>query len=412
MLTDLICNDMLKTGVLRMKRNLYVCLVIGLFLLVTFNACTSSVGKENVVKLNHVFLLQDSSILGVPWFVFDDKMVLGASRNPVYEYCKLAGDSLVELDDFAYRGNGPYEFRFPDCYVSVENRRMYVGNWNNDKMFVMEIPVADTLPGRTDWKRIELADRHPEANHVLSGSHATWCAIDDSTYLVTGGESLDVLGAQYTGYENFLSIVSQGEIRPLEGLTYPDSGRIDVPIFVKRLQVYNYVNLFKRPMENQYALVGTNMGRYLILFKIVDGKAEQVKVVLDDFPQYGLDESGVNCQYDVSQKEGFSCAYATSQYIYLLEPPFSSLGERRAAKDYKGYPASYSDRIVVYDWEGIRAAVFELDVPVNNFVVSDDGSCIYASCADLENLREGVAKFAVPAMDNEVKTAIRWKSRH
>ena len=44
---------------------------------------------------------------------------------------------------------------------------------------------------------------------------------------------------------------------------------------------------------------------------------------------------------------------------------------------------------------------------VNNFVVSDDGSCIYASCADLENLREGVVKFAVPVMDNEVKAAMR-----
>ena len=388
---------------------MYVCLfLMGLFLCWAFNACTSSSSrKEEVIKLHHVFLMQDSSILGIPEILFDDKMVLSAKGNPAYEYCKLAGDSLVKLSDFADIGNGHYEFRFPDCYVSAENRKMYVGNWNKDKMYVMEIPSADTIPGRESWERVRSVDEFQGGDYALSGSRGTWCVMDDSTYLVTGGESLNVLGARYTGYENFLSIVRDGKIKPLAGLSYPDSGSVDVPIFVKRLQVYNFVNVFKRPMKNQYVLLGTNMGRYLILFQVKDDKAEQVQVVLDDYPLYGLDKSGVNCHYDPEQKEGFLCAQVTSQYIYLLEPTFLSLSERRAAKDYKNYPTNYSDRIVVYDWEGVQVVAYELDVPVNNFVVSDDDSCIYASCLDFEHAREYVSKFNLLTEDSKVKSKMR-----
>jgi len=363
-------------------------------LLWALGSCTSSFKGDEVIKLSHTYLLPDSSILGTPKLLLGDKMILRQSHgNPVFEYCKLTGDSLIKLDEFASIGHGPDEFRFPDCYFSVENQKLYVGNWNKDKVYEVPLPQTERFSKTGKWVKVDIPQ---EANLTFSGSPKTWCVMDDSTFLVSGGESSNIVGVKYSGYENFFSIVRHGRAEPLKELSYPDSGRVDIPIFVKRLQAYSYVEVFKRPNENRYALVGTNPGHYFILFSISDGTAVQVRTVLDEFTLYGLDDSGINCVFNSNQKEGFLCTQVTSRYIYMLESAFSTMDEMYTAKDYKGYPVHYSDRILKYDWEGNLQALYELDVPIEEFIVSTDDSCLYASCLDLENSQEGIVRFVLP----------------
>lgn len=359
-------------------------------------SCSGKVNRPTTeieeVPLKHTALWQDTSVLGyIPVAIWEDTLFLRANTTPVYEMCQLSGDTITKTAAFIRIGDGPYDLSDPYVFfISKENRKLYVGDWRSRKLIGIPFPLSSHVPATDSWERISCP--HGERSFLLAYGDEVSYALSDSTFLILGGEIPKTWGGTYEGPENFLSLAHIGEeLMPVGGLAYPDSGKVNIPVMLKRL-VYNDTSLLKQPGNNRFALVGRNMGNYLILFSLSGRQAEDIRIIRDEYPRYEMDDTGFDIRYDHQQKNGYA-AQATSRYIYLLESPFSTVAEQLQAKDYKGYPADSRDKLLVYDWEGNLVASYKLDIPVTAFLVADDDSAIYASVANLEKGQDEIIKF-------------------
>ena len=353
-------------------------------------------GKDETVEkvvLTHTFLHEDTSIIGIPVVLGKDFMVLSRySYSLVFEFCRLSGDSLLKLGEFAGIGNGPMEFNPPvDCFFSPETSKLYISSKGYGKMFAISHPASENFSRKDNWEQLRL--QLPDVGYFRGGMFSC-AAVNDSMFVAVGGESVGNVKEAYQGYENMLSLLqTQKSMLPVGGLTFPDSGEVKQPIYLKR-QVYNEMQLLKRPFENRFALVGAT-GDCFLLFNLVDGQAKDIHVVRDKYPRYKAAPDNLNSTFDKSQKNGYKVA-ATARYIYLLESPFPSLEEWMRAPDYKGYPNYARDAVKVYDWDGNLIVAYQLDIPINTMFVDEEDCWLYGTTLDFEHESEGIVRFKLP----------------
>lgn len=368
-------------------------ILLGVF--AVFSACVQKSHKRVTEEmiLSHVFLHQDTAILGYPILESEGVMFLSVPRSsPAYEFCCLKGDSLNKVGTFGNIGNGPYEFERPYFFLSADNKCLYIFTWNYRKLFRIPQPWEKNVYQPDKWEKIAF----PESSNFFAVGNGNMChLLNDSTLLAIGGEIVHHVTEDVDG-ENFLSLIHFGHsVEPVQGLSYPDSGRVDIPVNVKRM-VYSEIALLRQFASDRFALVGKR-GNYFILFDLKGNKAYNVNVVLDEYPRYTLAPDGINAQFSKEQGEGYR-AQSTSRYIYLLESPFGTTDEWMHAEDYKGFPSGFRDKIQVYDWDGNYVKTYRLDIPVEAFMVTEDDSYIYGYTWDKESVEEKIAKFELPKL--------------
>ena len=127
-------------------------------------------------------------------------------------------------------------------------------------------------------------------------------------------------------------------------------------------------------------------GDYVVIFKLEDGKATDIKVLYNDLPKFTVAEDGITVRYLDESRGGFQVA-VSSEHIYLLEYGITH-GDFR-----KGNTKQKNRHINVFRWDGTPVRRLNFDTSVIWFSVTPDDKYLYFTTQDLDAGKEQVKRF-------------------
>lgn len=282
------------------------------------------------------------------------------------ESYNLVGDSARLSHRYGRRGVGPNELMEANSiyyYRPTRNMLLYSSNDMSAQL-------------------INLASYETKPIHAFRENKALWMMkaefINDSTLLT----ACVVPNPKDTKLEWFkLLHMSTGKLMNIEGFL-PEDG-FDGPLMTKQWIYNSSARIKKHPHRNRF-VYGCDEGRYAEIFDLKDNRIVNRKIILDQYPSYHPGSDGISpdgapdrqlCGYKVS---------VTPQYIYILLSR-NTKGDLRAItrgempKKFKGpgKGISFSEEVLVFDWEGHLCRKLHLNPFVVNIAVTEDDSALY-----------------------------------
>lgn len=291
------------------------------------------------------------------------------SRLVVY---RIEGDTLKRVTGLINRGRGPREFLYAN--FSLAGDSLFVSNADPYGIkAIVGVSLADMrkIDDSEKWKEYII----PKSNILTMHSFAGY------------GPGRFFLAAGKVNTREIFSLLdpASGEYTPLSW--YPCDST-EGPLFAKQ-RVYMQCSLCTQGDRVCYA---HSYARYLFFATVADGALVVKNVVYSSLPEYEIESDG-NVSYGPEGENGIELA-STSEYV------FAQIGrtrkEIRASELYKGYHRDSFDEIEVYNWDGEFVANYQLDRPVNSFVVSSDNHYLYAFTEDPESAENYVVRYELP----------------
>lgn len=256
-------------------------------------------------------------------------------------------------------GDGPKEFRraiplLLDSTLLVVNNIM----GHMESFTVIPFNTGDYADSDT-WTRYPLGKLDNMRSPTVS-----FVALSDSTILAI---SSDFFSANTFSIINFKNqTATELDWTPDDGFTGPE--------IAKGFVYADNSNLF-RSGDRFFYICGE--GRFAFIFTLEDGNMRIEKTLFDDFPQYKATPDGIN--YRLTKREGVTYSpAATDNYIYLLEQYLDADGETPKP----GYPRVNGTKVLVYDWDGNKVAVYEVDRMGESIFVSPDDKYLFVRSHD------------------------------
>lgn len=350
-------------------------LIILLFLFSLFFSCSSKTDEEKlpVVQLKGTVLQSDSLLLGHKIVAMvDSHLVVPTWKSDyLYDVYEMRGDSILLKDRLIQRGQGPYELTVSEEMYDVVSNRLVIYDCNVGKGFLLEGDSIEEMMDYTRWK--SLGKFHSEV-------YISKMVIEtDSTVVTTFMQG---------GFESFLGRynLNTGKHSILYGL-WPDDG-FDGSDYVKQ-KVYANGSLLKCPNKNLF-LVSAQMGQYAEIFKIEQDSIVPISKLFDLYPQYGVDDDGLNVRYAKNNMRGLDIS-VTSDFIYVM--PDKGTIEEYVQNIQNSDSYNYTDDVFVYDWNGELRRRFKLDNGILTLFVGEGNCFLYGKTVDREKYEEEIVRF-------------------
>ena len=348
-----------------------------LFALVVFFSCNRG-GQDNSRKrvtaslagqVMSVEVLEGYRLVAA----YEDYLFLQVARDTsrlvVY---RIDGDTLRRFSGLINRGRGPREFLYAN--YSLVGDSLFVSNADPSGIkAIVGIPLSDMtkIGDFENWKEYIV----PKSNSMTGQSFVGY---GPGRFFLAAGKAntrtiLSLLDSNIEGY----APISWYPCDSTEGPLYSKQG------------VYMQCDL--RVQEDRICYAHS-YARYLFFATVADGALVVNNVVYSSLPEYEIESDG-NVSYGPEGENGIELA-STSEYV------FAQIGrtrkEIRASELYKGYHRDSFDEIEVYNWDGEFVANYQLDRPVNSFVVSSDNHYLYAFTEDPELAENYVVRYELP----------------
>ena len=374
------------------KNKIFLCLLASLFF-----SCSGKQQQGNEapeISLQAITLKTDTALMNNHVYrLIDNTLIVyqSAAAGAYLSACQIKNDSIIQLGTFLRKGSGPYELPvLPRIIPDSKSKKLHIYHCTNASIiYTIPYPLQTNLLQTSTW---EVIRNKVKPNFFWGNSPCSMQLFGDSTFITIGG-------AIKEGEENSYVINKYNpythQNTPIQGFNF----RKELPgnNIIKR-RAYNEAYLFRQSDKNRFAYINSR-GKYFCLFDIEEDTVKNFKTVLDQFPAYSVAKDGKNFNYDQNGFQGMEPRF-TPHHIYLGEPPYASIKEWVEAGPYKGYSSDSFDRILVYDWDGNHVSTLLLNKPVTNFIVTEDDSCIYASCENLEEETETIIKYNLPGFSN------------
>ncbi|WP_298063993.1 BF3164 family lipoprotein [uncultured Rikenella sp.] len=339
-------------------------------------------GKTDTLSSTELHpLSSDSTLLHVSEFVALDNRYVCLSQpgidDQLWNLYELKGDSLIRMGNFIRNGKGPKEV-LSRAYLTVrdDGSLLIAPNGYNTHFFISD-KHPDSILNPHSWKTFN----YPRTNSYLGMVRP----LGKNGYILpssTGG--LDYLYERFTVGDSIFT-----------GTNSPFPERESECSNLSKSMAYK-VQLYRRPGEDRYVSVAY-FGDWVTIFNVEGDSITRKKSILNTPPTFTLREDGINIRYDDENSMGFLAA-VTEDYIYLFKH-LIKYGDFGHILEYKGYPATYSDEIWVYDWEGNPVRRFILDVPVAMIGTDPQDQFLYAALIDPETSDQRILRFALPKME-------------
>lgn len=218
--------------------------------------------------------------------------------------------------------------------------------------------------------------------HAFRQNNALWLMkaefIDDSTLLT----ACVVPNPENTKPEWFkLLHLSTGQLTDIEEFS-PDDG-FDGPLMTKQWIYNSSARIKKHPHRNRF-IYGCDEGLYAEIFDLEDNRIVNRKVILNQYPTYHPGSDGISPEGAPDRELcGFKVS-VTPRYIYMLlsrntKGDLRAISREEMPEKFKGpgKGISFSEEVLVFDWEGHLCRKLNLTPFVVNIAVTEDDSTLY-----------------------------------
>ena len=219
--------------------------------------------------------------------------------------------------------------------------------------------------------------------HAFRQNNALWLMtaefIDDSTLLT----ACVVPNPENTKPEWFkLLHLSTGQLTDIEEFS-PDDG-FDGPLMTKQWIYNSSARIKKHPHRNRF-IYGCDEGLYAEIFDLEDNRIVNRKVILNQYPTYHPGSDGISPEGAPDRELcGFKVS-VTPRYIYMLlsrntKGDLRAISREEMPEKFKGpgKGISFSEEVLVFDWEGHLCRKLNLTPFVVNIAVTEDDSTFTA----------------------------------
>jgi len=296
-----------------------------------------------------------------------NEILLEASKEPFFvEAYKLTGDSVRLSHRYGKRGEGPNELiEANSIYYHKPTRNMLLYSSNDMGAQLINLDTYDMRP-----------------IHAFRQNNALWLMeaefINDSTLLT----ACVIPNPKNTKPEWFkLLHLLTGQLTDIEGFS-PDDG-FDGPLMTKQWIYNSSARLKKHPHRNRF-IYGCNEGLYAEIFDLEDNRIVNRKIILDQYPSYHPGADGISPEGAPDGQLGGFKVSVTSRYIYILlsrntKGDLRAIGRGETPEKFKGpgKGTSFSEEVLVFDWEGDLCRKLNLTPFVVNIAVTEDDSILY-----------------------------------
>lgn len=296
-----------------------------------------------------------------------NEILIEASKEPFFvEAYTLTGDSACLFHRYGKRGSGPDELMEANSvYYHKPTRNMLLYSSNDMGAQLVNLDTYDIRP-----------------IHAFRQNNALWLMkaefIDDSTLLT----ACVVPNPENTKPEWFkLLHLSTGQLTDIEEFS-PDDG-FDGPLMTKQWIYNSSARIKKHPHRNRF-IYGCDEGLYAEIFDLEDNRIVNRKVILNQYPTYHPGSDGISPEGAPDRELcGFKVS-VTPRYIYMLlsrntKGDLRAISREEMPEKFKGpgKGISFSEEVLVFDWEGHLCRKLNLTPFVVNIAVTEDDSTLY-----------------------------------
>ncbi len=347
-------------------------------------SCTVNKKTESI-EISAQFLQSDSLITSAAILCsFNDTLIIRAKQSDyLYHKYKIVRDSLKQIGKLVKRGIGPDELLMDNGgLVNKQNHRLMAYESNSSRAF--EIIDRDSA---VEYRPIH-AFKQPGQTFIMRAAYR-----NDSNLLAC----LINTPEQDSWFGNLN--INSGQLTILDSF-YPDDC-FNGPILTKQWLYNSGARLKKHPTNDWYAYT-CDEGLYLEIFKIIDNRIVERKVLLDQYPQYHVDQDGVTpTGFPDDQLMGMQID-VTKNAIYVTFSDMthhdfraiaSGINVEKLAKP--GMKSGMDNHLYIFDWEGNLLQKYELSHPVGNIASSESDKEIFG-ITETEDQDYQVVRYIIP----------------
>lgn len=289
-------------------------------------------------------------------------------QSDLFSFYRLRNDSLIFISQLQKRGRGPYEALAGRAVFMPECNSLYlIDQQTRQKAFRIDLNTVTGLSDVNTWETLVLP-----ANQNLMSIIPVDCE---------GNFTAQILDDR----EHMFGIFKAGDstVAKLE-IPYPET---DVSCPDISLGTASLGTIRKRPGEQEYVFSAQN-SRYVMLFTVKNGKADNLRLLYDTPAQFTLASDGINIRMSGESPSGFY-VHATKRYIYL-----TPRNHRKADKETLDHSPAFGSayETFVFDWDGKPVKKILADKPLKSVTVTGDDLFLYAKYADPETLEESIVR--------------------
>ena len=361
-----------------LKKNFnYFIFLILLLLLIALSSCQKKSksyldGEIETIKLEGITMYVDDPNFFISKIICKHHSTLymeSEMYDTLINVYRISADSLILIDKFLNKGQGPYEFSvFGSLYdKEMQTLSFFENSGVLTKGYIIDLKSDSSIYNKSSWKRLDFS----KMEKARMGD--SFAYISDTLLLAIGGEA---------GARDILSVINLNDEKSYTPLSFWPNDGFEDNIYVKQGVYMNNAKVFKNHSLRKYLYV-CGLGKYMELFNIVDGQIIDQSPICEIYPKYEVRDDNLNYKGDENDINQGYRVYVTDSLIYAI-PMEYTLNMLRNRETYKGYPCSYGEKIDVFDWSGNFVKRYELDTPVLSFIVDENDHIIYTITDDLE----------------------------
>lgn len=277
--------------------------------------------------------------------MIDSVMILCDSQTDSVFHCFREGKLLSR---FGKKGEGEHDFSFP---TSIDY--FWTGDFlcvfDENKRSIYSLKLSPD--GQAEWRKLFSTKEY--AHH----------------YVVPVGYNRYLSGGIYPDARLYM-LDNRGNVeRKYDRFPYRDDAEKNRD---RKTLSQAYFSCFPSFSSfKNYLVLANRSSKIIDFYQFIGPELFFKKEVVESYPKkYWDDADGSYLGLDKSIPSAYLSTTATSQYVYLLysgvsyaENPFLSCN---------------GTTIEVYTWEGVKVRQLQLDIPVSQIVVSEDGQTMYA----------------------------------
>lgn len=289
-------------------------------------------------------------------------------QSDLFSYYRLRNDTLIFISQVQKRGRGPYEALAGQAVFMPECNSLYlIDPQTRQKAFRVDLNLENGLSDINTWETFVL----PTAQNLMS--------------IIPADCEGNFIAQILDNREHMFGIFQAGEatVSPLD-IPYP---KTDVTCPDITLGTAFLGTLRKRPEKEEYVFSAQN-SRYVMLFSVKNGKANNIRYLYNALPQFTLAADGINTRMSGENPSGFY-VQATKKYIYLI-PRNHREADREMLDHSPAFGSAYET--FVFDWDGKPIKKILADKPLKSVTVTGDDLFLYAKYVDPKTLVESIVR--------------------
>lgn len=344
-----------------MKKNLCLMMICSLFVF----TCWTNTMAQNVPTVKLVgknLKVDESNNQFYPKLIVGDLLLSMNMADAGLYASVIKNDELSKAENILKAGEEEFSFGSMSQIVKEKDKSLLVMTPMGFPPKMFKITNTSNIASTKDvnlMKKIDLSGI-PSIKYLNAGI----VPVSDSKVLL-GGTTMDAPKHIFSFYD-----FNEKKVTPIE--FFPNDG-VNASDFVKNTIYTENSKLYTN--GNGRYLYECSYERYSFIFSVENDNVNVIKGLYEVYPDYS-DPDGYNPQLKTLSAKKLNCA-VTDDKIYVLlkgvDKNGTEIGEIASGTN----PQIFGNTVEVYDWEGNKQKVFELDHLGKRIMLSDDGKKIY-----------------------------------